>query len=137
MFRGVYFSTIPISAWNEPSVHESRAIKPEVFKSKKLSPGHTCTVGDQIRDMIQRVAGNQFGTGIWENGCQVGRGEDPIDFLQQWVLLHVTSSEGPTQDGDLNQPKKVDGVIKSAHVLRITSRFVAIIIRAVEVEVSS
>lgn len=87
--------------------------------------------------MIKNRPAKGFNRGVRITRGLILRGEKPVQLLKKRIFLHVAPCVGETRNRKLNQREYSNNVIKTEHIINITSRPVAVTKRADKIKIAN
>jgi hypothetical protein len=99
--------------------HKFLKMKPEVPKPKNLRPEDLRPERNQTRNMIREISGQRPCVGVGVKNRPFLRDEKPVKSLQERLPLPVRPGKGKTMEGDFQQVKHTNGLIKFQHQINI------------------
>jgi hypothetical protein len=94
-------------------------MKPEVLKPKYLRPGDLRLERNQTKNMIREIPGQRLCVGVRVKNRPFLRDEKLVKSLHERLPLPVRPGKGKTMEGDFQQVKRTNGLIKFQHQINI------------------
>jgi hypothetical protein len=118
------------------SVKKTRMINPKVFKSEQLELWDATTNVQYIWSMVRNRPGQSLDKSSREGESPTRRIENPVQFNQQWISLHITPRVVSSTERDVNKIQIRDKLIEHIHLSNVPSRFISIIWVPNEIKIS-
>ena len=99
--------------------HKFLKMKPEVLKPKYLRPGDLRLERNHTRNLVREIPGQRLCVGVGVKNRPFLRDEKPVKSLQERLPLSVRPGKGETMEGDFQQVKRTNGLIKFQHQINI------------------